>query len=1224
MRKIYKIIVASLIAIIISLPMLAQKSFFTDAGENKTVQTTGKRVIVPQKFRTSSLNVAALRNFLWSLPSEQSLGNNRIQAPVIELPMPDGKMAKFRLWESSIQEPGLQAKFPEIRTFLGQGIDDPYATIRCDFNPYFGFSAQILSPSGRIYIDPYARQDVNSYISYYHRDNTRRSAFRCDVEDPAPVEEPRINAGPCLGTQLRTYRLAVACTAEYAAAVGGGSAGPTHAAIVTSTNRITGVYEEELAIRLVLVSNNNLIEYLANPDPYNNQITTPQLDVNQSNINSVIGVSNYDIGHLFTSNDNGLAQLNAVCGSGKARGATGSPNLVGDGFDIDYVAHEMGHQFGASHSFNSNGCASPGGSYEPGGGTTIMAYAGICAATDNIQPNSDPVFHAISFDQISTFINSVTGQGCAVLTPTGNTLPVITGMENSNVSIPLGTPFTLTGSATDADGDALTYNWEGWDVGSAGNWTSAANSTSRPLFRTRLSKTTGSRTFPDPRVIAANYPGTSAPSQMDGLRGEVLPQVARTMKFRLTVRDNRAGGGGVVSSGDGCQGTGVFQVNAVATSGPFAVTSPNGSESYPGGTAQTVNWNVVGTNLAPFNVANVKISLSTDGGLTFPTVLLNSTANDGTESVTFPSVTSTTARIKVEAVGNIFFDISNQNFTLTTPVAGFDFDTPAPVNVACAGPTSAAVTLGTVASGGFVTPIDLSASNVPLGTSITFGTDPLVPGSSTLVTLNNTNTLANGTYVITITGTAGVTTHEREISFVVQTGTGPSISVQPLPQQACVGTDAVFTAASSAGLSYQWQVSTGAGFTDIGGAVNPSYTVSSVTTALNGNQYRVLVTGQCGVTTSDAATLTVQTAPAISNQPESTTLCLGSNAPFSVTANGTGLSYQWELSTNGGANFSPIGSALSDDYTQAAITTAMNNNQYRVVVSGTCAPPATSDAVTLTVISPVVITDDPDEITICETGNVNFTVAGTSSIAIRYRWEVSTNGGNSYTVINNGGVYSGATTPTLTLTNVTPALNNNLYRAGLFNDICEDPVYSAGAELIVNARPTVTLAANPGTVILPGQSTTITATIQPAATGFDITWYKDNAVIPGITGASYLVDSVAVGDYKVSIINQVTGCNNESQALPITTSASERLFVFPNPSDGQFTVSYFNPSGASTRQSVVVYNSFGAQVYNGLLPVSGPYTLLNINLKGAGKGVYIVVMGDANGKKLTREKIVIN
>jgi hypothetical protein len=278
----------------------------------------------------------------------------------------------------------------------------------------------------------------------------------------------------------------------------------------------------------------------------------------------------------------------------------------------------------------------------------------------------------------------------------------------------------------------------------------------------------------------------------------------------------------------------------------------------------------------------------------------------------------------------------------------------------------------------------------------------------------------------------------------------------------------------------------------------------------------------------------------------------------------------------------------------------------------------------LTVVTPTTVTDPPDNITICETGTVTFTVAASSTATINYGWEVSTNGGGSYTPVTNGGVYSGATTPTLTVTGIPASLNGNLYRAVVSNATCTAPVPSTAATLTVNARPTVTLAASPGTALLPGQSTTLTATILPSAAGFDIIWFKNGTPIPGVTGTTYVVDSVAVGDYKVRIENQTTHCNNESAVLSITAASSERLFIYPSPNTGRFTVSYFNSNGGGpVKQTITVYDDHGALVYTKAVTVQGPYTLNTVDLSGASSGVYLVVVGDANGKRLAKEKVFI-
>ncbi|NCT73191.1 MAG: T9SS type A sorting domain-containing protein [Chitinophagaceae bacterium] len=1235
MRKIYSIVALVLLLVLCQDQVQAQGRFFSAGRPNGTVTTAGKRVLVPEKFSTTALDIDGLKNFLWNLPAENTVLYNRSQAQVIELPMPDGNIARFRVWESAIMEPALASKFSEIKTFAGQGIDDPAATIRMDYNPYYGFHAQILSPNGRVYIDPYARGDIKNYMSYYQRDNKRSAGFQCGVESPV-VEPPagtgaRIEAA-CRGTQLYVYRLAVACTGEYAQAVGASTAGQLHAAITTTVNRVNGVYESELAIRLVLIANNSLIEYLdPATDQFNgNNSASTLIAESQSVITSIIGSGNFDIGHTFSTGGGGLAGLGVVCNnSNKARGITGSSNPVGDGYDIDYVAHEVGHQFGGNHTFNSvtSNCAPPNrnGStaYEVGSGTSIQAYAGICGS-DNIQPNSDPYFHAISFDEISNYVEAG-GASCRQVIATGNTLPVITSMPNNGAMIPRGTPFTLTATATDADGDALTYSWEEWDLGGSSTWNGGASSASAPLFKSRIPKTTGSRTFPDMAVILAGYP-SSPSATMGGLKGETLPTIGRDIKFKLTVRDNRAGGGGVVSGGSGCASggfTGEYKVTTIDGTGPFVVSAPNGGESYPGGSTQTITWSVANTNVAPINCTNVKITMSTDGGLTYPTVLAASTPNDGSEALVIPVGLTTTARIKIEAVGNIFFDISNQNFSVTAPVDGFEFDTPASQSVTCAGPTSASITLATTAVAGFTTPINLVASGNPVGTTVSFSSNPLTPGSSTVVTLNGTNTLFNGSYNVTITGTAGVQVRTRVLTFVVQTGTGPTVNTQPTNQAVCVGSNATFSAAFTGAVSYQWQVSTdgGTNYANVpAGGNGTSYTVNGVTTASNNYRYRILANGQCGITTSAFATLTVQTAPSVSAAPQNATLCEASNATFNVTAAGTGLSYQWQSSPDGNT-FTNIASANSNSYTVNNITPSISGSQYRVVVSGTCPSPATSSAATLTVVSPVQITASPQSIAECETGNVSFSVTGAGT-GILYKWQRSVDGVAAFEDVANGGVYSGAATSTLTLTNLPANYNNYRYRAQLYNTICTSPATSGVAILTVNPRPVVTLTA-PSLNLQPGQTSTITAGIQPAAPGFNITWFRNDTQIPGVTGTSFTADVTTLGDYRVAINNPTTGCSNQSQVLTIGAQASQRLFIYPNPSTGQFTVSYYNSAWSNSRQTLTIYNSQGSRIYSAAFNLTGPYTLLPVNLNGAGGGVYLVVLGDTNGKKIIEGKVII-
>jgi hypothetical protein len=370
---------------------------------------------------------------------------------------------------------------------------------------------------------------------------------------------------------------------------------------------------------------------------------------------------------VFSTGGGGVAQLRSVCvGGSKARGVTGSPNPTGDGFDVDYVAHEMGHQFGGSHTFNGTSSNCGGGNRsgahasEVGSGSTIQAYAGICSV-ENLQPHSDDYFTFESLNEMTAFITSGSGASCGSASATGNSVPVVSA--GANYTIPVRTPFTLTATASDADGDTLTYKWEQWSLnGTPSNSvaTASTDSGTNPIVRSYLPSTSASRTVPKLSYVLDNAnvpPPTYSCAAGTCLTGETLPATNRTITFHVTARDNRAGSGAIATSS--------MTVTSVTGAGPFAVTFPNTGLSVSGGTTLTVTWDVAGTAGMPVAATNVKISFSSDGGSSFPTVLAASTPNDGSHAVTVPSVATTQARIKVEAVGNIFFDVSNANFTIT-------------------------------------------------------------------------------------------------------------------------------------------------------------------------------------------------------------------------------------------------------------------------------------------------------------------------------------------------------------------------------------------------------------------------------------------------------------------------------------------------------------------------------------------------------------------------------
>lgn len=1171
MRKIYKFSLCTLLLITLTNAVFAQNRFFQDAGENKIVQTTGKREIFPNKYAGFVTDINALKSFLWTLPSEKNIINNRNLAPIMEIPMPNGKTARFRVWESNVMESGLAAKLPEMRQFLGQGIDDPSATIRFDYNPYTGFHGQILSAkSGRVYIDPYAKGDKSFYMSYNMEGYTRDVEHLCEIigaEKPVNNYRENLTEAICLGSNLRTYRLALACTEEYSAAVAGPSptVGAVAAAILTSVNRVTGVYEKEVSLRMVLISNNNNLIYITglnSPDPYTNNNGGAMLGQNQTNIDNIIGNANYDIGHVFSTGGGGVASLNSPCVTGsKARGVTGLPNPVGDAFDIDFVAHEMGHQWGGNHTFNgqvgncSGGNRNGSTAYEPGSGTTIQAYAGICG-TDNIQPNSDPYFHGISFDEISNFITTGSGSTCGTSAPTGNTLPVINPLPNNGLTIPVSTPFTLSGSATDADGDALTYSWEQWNLGPQGAWnggaTGAVNNT-LPLFKARVPKVTGERTFPDIAVILAGYPANPT-ATLGGLKGETLSPVARAMNFRLTVRDNRAGGGGVVSSGGaGCQTATTFVVNVAGTT-PFAVTAPNGGENYPGGTSQTITWNNAGTTAAPFNVANVRITLSTDGGLTYPTVISASTANDGSESLVIPAVVTSTARIRIEAIGNIFFDISNADFIISATPNGFTFNSPPAVTASCPAPN--VMTSGNLTAtyqGSFNGSINLNGTVAPAGPTVSFSNATLTTGApSSTVSLTGMATLSPGNYVVTVTGTGvggGNPVQTRNITFTINPGAGPAVTTNPSSQAICVGNNVTFNAAGTGVTGYQWEVSTNSGGTwnPIGGAIATSYTISGVTVGLNNNQYRCVLTGQCGTSNTNPATLTVNTLPNISGQPSNIAVCSGSSASFAVTATGTGITYQWQISTTGMggtysnlSNVAPYSNVGTATLTINPTTTGLSGNYYRCVVTGTCTPPATSNPALLTVNSSVTVTGNPSDQTICEGTGTSFTAAASGSGLI-FQWEVSTNGGSTWNNVVNNANYAGATTPTLTLTNVPPTFNNYRYRNNITSPPCT-PGITTAATLTVNTFPVIISHPSNLTICEGANSTfTVGATTGVGALTYQWQFRQTPASawvnISGATSSSFSQSSV-IGQNGYQFRAVVTAGCGSSNSNPATITVN--------------------------------------------------------------------------------------
>ncbi len=564
------------------------------------------------------------------------------------------------------------------------------------------------------------------------------------------------------------------------------------------------------------------------------------------------------------------------------------------------------------------------------------------------------------------------------------------------------------------------------------------------------------------------------------------------------------------------------------------------------------------------------------------------------------------------------------------PPSGFTFGTPAAATAACPAPATMSITLGTTVTGTFINPITLSATaGVPAGTTITFAPNPLTPGNSSVVTLNNANTLGAGTYTVTITGTAtGATTQTRDITYTITGGSGgPVISGQPANQIVCAGANTSFSITAAGALTYQWQLSTDGGvtFNNItnggvySGALAATLNITGVTATLNNYRYRCNASTNCGTSISTAATLTITAPPVINTQPQSVTLCSGSSNTFCVTATGSNLTYQWEFATScASLVFTNIIGATSACYT---VNNATVSGAYRCKVTGTCGTAITSNCADLTVGSLVTVTSQPDNKEICAGSGTSFTVAGSSTQTIIYQWQVSTDGGTTWVNV------TGANTATLSLPAATAAQNNSRYRCQLSTATCPAPVNSTAAIITVRQLPTVNLTAAPLTNLLPGQTTTLTAATGASVGGIVTTnWFK-NTIALTTTGNTYAVNIEKIGSYQIAVQEVFTSglvCAAQSPVVVINATASNKLFIFPSPNDGRFTVSYYNSTGVNTFRTITVFDAKGAKVYTNKLPVSGPYTLLSVDIKPKQSGIYFVILGDEAGKKLAQGKILVH
>lgn len=702
----------------------------------------------PKHSTLIDINVEALKQQLVNVPQRQF--STKGKGIIMQFPNHKGETESYLVQEASVMEYELQIQFPEIRSFVGKGIDNPTAIMRFSISPQKGFSGMVLSNEKTIFIEPYT-QDLKTYIAFINSsEDDPESNFVCKTEyDPADFripDEDLVRLKNANDGTLRTYRLALACTGEYAQFHGGTVAGAL-AAMNTTMNRVNGVFERDLGVTMVIVANNTSLIFLnAGSDPYTNNNGGQMLGENQTTCDNVIGSANYDIGHVFSTGGGGIAALRSPCTSNKARGVTGSPAPQGDTFDIDYVAHEMGHQYGANHTQN-NDCQISSVSVEPGSASTIMGYAGICAP--NVQNNSDDYFNGENIKEMWANISFGPSSTCFTGSTTSNVAPVANA--GANYTIPLSTAFVLRGSATDTDtSSGLTYCWEQVDATPA-TMPPLSTNTVGPLFRSLTPSVSPDRYMPHLSTVLSGSLSTT---------WEVVPSVGRTMNFSLTVRDNEAGGAATDSD--------EMTVTVQDLSTPFTVNTP---PTWGANSSQQVSWVVGQTNLAPINCQTVNILFTTNGGMSF-TTLASGIPNTGTATITVPGIGNTdNARVLVEAADNIFYAVSNtfsisnaQDFSLSTTNG----------DVTICNQDTTSIDFSYVTSNGFSETTLFSVSGLPSGVGSSLS--PMSLNSDGTVTLNLTglNSLPSNTYTLTLIATSPSITKQATVNITITDSVCPS------------------------------------------------------------------------------------------------------------------------------------------------------------------------------------------------------------------------------------------------------------------------------------------------------------------------------------------------------------------------------------------------------------------------------------------------------------------
>lgn len=830
-----------------------EKAWKPTSGTKIEVSKNVQRLSFPKQFDLYDLDINPMRQALFSIVDKASK-----QSVIITLPNVKGELEQFEMFEASNFEPDLQAQYPQIRAFSGKGITDKHATLKLSISPQGIQTMVFRTDKENEFMEPYSA-DGKTYAVFNSQREKGKLAWTCSTDDKklmTSVDRQLQNTNKSSAAKLKTMRLAQSVTAEYSNYFGASNSSQSAlvlAAVNNTLTRCNGVYEKDLALHLNLIaSTTSVFYYNAASDPYSDGATGSGGAWNaelMNTLHNVLGDAAFDIGHLFGASGGGgnAGCIGCVCSDDMTVDNNGSPVAykgsgftspgdaipMGDNFDIDYVVHEVGHQLGGNHTFSHNSEGS-GVNMEVGSGVTIMGYAGI--TTKDVAPHSIDIYHAASIMQIQSNLST---KACPVTTSLAGSNATPVANAGADYTIPKSTPFILTGSATDANaGDALTYCWEQFD--DCGNQTgnnsgARANKAIGPNWRSWSPTTSPSRYMPILASVIASS-ATTAGTGNDGINVEALSSVARTLNFRLTVRDNSPYSSvAPIKVGQTNYDDMVVTVNG--TAGPFTVNAPNTAISWATGTNQTVTWAVAGTTANGVNCAYVDIYLSTDGGLTYPILLASKVPNDGSETITVPNNVGTTNRVMVKGNNHIFFDISNANFTITAPTStysvGFNGVAGQQFKSACQG-TNVPFSIDYKALGGFSGTTTFAVTGNPAGSTVTFSPTSMSNANGTVtMTVSNTTGITPGVYSMTVTATSGATSKTVPFYLDILNSSFAAMSLTtPANNAVGIGVSLNLTwAANSNATSYDVQLATDLAFSNVirsGNTTTTSFAVSGL------------------------------------------------------------------------------------------------------------------------------------------------------------------------------------------------------------------------------------------------------------------------------------------------------------------------------------------------------------------------------------------------------------